>query len=329
MAYQGLNVEGAPLVRVMPQYTPVNTALDVAGIGRGFEQGMGLVQQANQIRRARDLMLEEQARRPLRDLMTQQQMAEAQDYLSTAPERQRIASLERSRRGIELAQPIERVQFSFEDELPEGGGVGRYNLIERINPVTGQVEQINQFAGQVMSQQELEAAQAKAAIEAERSAMLAEKTAAEVAKLQAEAKDIAGGGAAARGRIQRGDIYQRTIEKTAGELGFTPDRMEKIYASPAGPRLVAKLRRMQGELGNQVKLGPDEEELLMSSYSDVVSTEPVGVTSIAPTPASMGNVATQQPVVPAVVAPSAQAATAPIKFRRDANGNWLPVTGQQ
>ncbi len=61
----GLNVGGAQ-VSVMPQFTPSNTAIDASGIGRGFSQGLGLVEQAQNARRLRDIIAEDQANAPLR-----------------------------------------------------------------------------------------------------------------------------------------------------------------------------------------------------------------------------------------------------------------------
>jgi hypothetical protein len=118
MAYQGLNVEGAPLVRVMPQYTPVNTAIDLSGIGRGIEQGMGLVNQATQMRRARDLMLEEQSRRPVRDLVAEAQLAGA---------RRNIA---------EAGMPIEMIADTAYENIP-GVGIVSKETISSIDPITG------------------------------------------------------------------------------------------------------------------------------------------------------------------------------------------------
>lgn len=118
MAYQGLNVEGAPLVRVMPQYTPVNTAIDLSGIGRGIEQGMGLVNQATQMRRARDLMLEEQSRRPVRDLVAEAQLAGA---------RRNIA---------EAGMPIEMLTDTAYENIP-GVGIVSKETISSIDPITG------------------------------------------------------------------------------------------------------------------------------------------------------------------------------------------------
>jgi len=78
----GLNVGGAQ-VSVMPQFTPSNTAIDASGIGRGFSQGLGLVEQA------------QQARRPLRDILAERQMLEA-------------------------SMPVERVADIGIEETPEG-----------------------------------------------------------------------------------------------------------------------------------------------------------------------------------------------------------------
>lgn len=136
----GLNTEGTN-IRVLPTYTPSNTALDFSALGSGFSQGMQLVGQAQQQRRLRDIMAEEQARRPLRDIVAARQMTEA-------------------------SQPIERTLYSFADELPDGGGLGRYEVRERVNPITGQIEQVNQFVEQVATPAQLQTQQAQSALKA-------------------------------------------------------------------------------------------------------------------------------------------------------------------
>jgi hypothetical protein len=273
MALPGLNTQGTR-VSVMPQYTPSNTALDLSALGAGLSQGMQIVGQAQQARRLRDIMAEDQARRPLRDLLAEAQAVETQDSIALAPELSRVRALETARRGTLANLPIENVQYSFTSPTDDGG-LGRFEVVDRIDPRTGALEQVNTLREIVASPDDLAIAAAKREADAIRAAGLAQKTQAEIAKLNAEAEYMKSGGSASRGKIGRGEVYQRTIEKTAGELGITPAQAERIYSNRLGPQIIAKLKRAQGEFpGDKDRLTPDEEAVLMSSYSEPASPAP-------------------------------------------------------
>lgn len=109
MALPGLNTEGTR-ISVLPTYTPSRTALDLSDFGSGFQQGLGVVQQAGQLRRLRDLELENAARRPLRDLQMSREM-------------------------VELGQPIERVTDVGIEETPLGGTF-LTETVQSIDPIT-------------------------------------------------------------------------------------------------------------------------------------------------------------------------------------------------